>query len=106
MFDASHEHQNRDSDRLNGYLRFLPIARDIWIKRHLNLAFEPTSSAKIYASSTAALAATLATQYLIPGGHILQLATGIIAFALVYFGALKITHTLTKQDYDMFRSIL
>lgn len=78
----------------------------IWIKRHLKLVFESTSSAKIYISSASALAATLASQYLIRGGYILDLIIGLVTFAIVYLGALKITRTLTEQDYDMFRSIL
>ena len=53
-----------------------------------------------------ALVTTVAIQYIIPDVYIIKLITGGMTFAIVYFGVLKVTHTLSKTDYDLFRSIL
>jgi O-antigen/teichoic acid export membrane protein len=78
----------------------------IWIKRHLKLMFEGKSSARIYLSSIVALVATVAIQYAMPGVYLVKLVTGGMTFAVVYLLVLKVTHTLGKPDYDLFRSIL
>jgi len=78
----------------------------LWIRRHLGLSPDWVSSAKIYASSLTALAATLlftAYIYLTPWPKLIAGATIYIA---VYAASIKLTHTLNEEDYRMFKAII
>jgi len=77
-----------------------------WIKRNMGLTPEWGSSAKIYASAFAALAATLALTMLIPLTPWLQLILGGLTYLATYAAALKLTRTLNDEDYKMFRAII
>ena len=78
----------------------------IYIKGKLGLTFDRASSVKIYLSSLAALAATLAILYIINLASIIELALGAITYLATYLLMLKATHTLNEADYQMFRSLL
>ena len=77
-----------------------------WIKRNMGLTPEWMSSAKIYASAFAALAATLASTTLVQLTPWPRLILGGATYLAVYLAGLKLTHTLNNEDYMMFRAII
>jgi len=76
------------------------------IKGKLGLTFDRASSLKIYASSLAALATTLVIIYVVNLAPVIKLTLGALTYLATYLLMLKATHTLNKNDYMMFRSIL
>ncbi|MFA5870262.1 MAG: polysaccharide biosynthesis C-terminal domain-containing protein, partial [Candidatus Bathyarchaeia archaeon] len=77
-----------------------------WIKRNMGLTPEWISSAKIYASAFAALAATLALTTFIPLTPWPRLILGGATYLATYLATLKLTRTLNGEDYRMFRAII
>ena len=77
-----------------------------WIRRSLNLEPDWRSSAKIYASSLTALAATLATTTRLQLTPWLSLIIGGSVYTAVYAAFIKLTHTLNDEDYRMFRLLI
>jgi O-antigen/teichoic acid export membrane protein len=77
-----------------------------WIRRNMGLAPEWSSSAKIYASSTAALLVTIAAITLTQLTPWPRLILGGLTYLATYLAVLKLTHTLNGDDYKMFRAII
>jgi O-antigen/teichoic acid export membrane protein len=76
------------------------------IKRYFDIAPDWVSSAKIYASSITALAATLLFTtyiYLTPWP---KLIAGAAIYVAVYAASIKLTRTLNEEDYRMFKAII
>jgi O-antigen/teichoic acid export membrane protein len=77
-----------------------------WIRRNMGLTPDWESSAKIYISSNAALLATLAVTRIIPMASWPTLILGAPTYLAAYLASLKLTRTLTEEDYRMFRAIV
>jgi len=77
-----------------------------WIKKNLKLELDWSSSAKIYASSIAALLTTTGATMIAQGNAWLQLILGAAIYLATYLAALKLTHALNDDDYKMFRAII
>lgn len=82
------------------------IYSTIWIRRNMGLEPDWGSSARIYASSIAAFISTSAITTILPENNWLRFIIGAATYLATYLAALKLTKTLTDEDYKMFRVIL